>query len=88
MLSPTAVFLFFLLGTFIRIATSTGQCSIFSRNMLHSKTRVTKEFRKRIGVVIEHLTPNRKILGSIPTSPKAAPCCVLEQGTLTSRSTG
>ena len=41
--------------------------------------------RERDGVVVERRTPNREVLGSIPTSSTAF---VLEQYTLTPYSTG
>ena len=48
----------------------------------HAKTYL--EDRERGGVVVERWTPNREVMGSIPTAPL---CCVLEQDTLTPYST-
>ena len=39
------------------------------------------------GVVVERGTPNREVLGWV-RFPQAAPCCVIEQDTLTPYSTG
>ena len=62
-----------------------SRCGSFVCMCTQQRIRLTDQphnimVRERGGIVVEHQTPNQEVLGSIL---QAAPCCVLEQDTLT-----